>query len=114
MDNYAKKFLGKVVTIKVDRLLNSKHPKHGFIYELNYGFVPGTEAPDGEEVDAYILGVDKPISEFSGICIAIIHRVNDDDDKLVVVDKNASNITDDEIIKATYFQEKWFKSIIIR
>ncbi len=50
MKNYAEKFIGKIVTVKVDRPLNSRHPKHGFVYELNYGFIPGTMAPDGEEV----------------------------------------------------------------
>jgi inorganic pyrophosphatase len=48
-------YLGKIVTITIDRSLHSKHPKHGFVYELNYGFVPNTTAPDGEELDAYIL-----------------------------------------------------------
>ncbi|HET8574670.1 MAG TPA: inorganic diphosphatase [Candidatus Paceibacterota bacterium] len=51
---------------------------------MNYGFVPGTLSPDGEELDAYVLEVDKPVHTFSGICIAIIHRASDDDDKLAL------------------------------
>jgi inorganic pyrophosphatase len=47
--------------------------------------VPDTKAPDGEEIDAYFLGIDKPVKKAQGKCIAIIHRLNDDDDKLVVV-----------------------------
>ena len=54
------------------------------------------------------------MEKFSGKCIAVIHRLNDDDDKLVVVTKDGEGITDDEIIKLTFFQEKYFKSIIIR
>lgn len=69
MNNYATEFLGKIVKVKIDRPLNSKHPKHGFVYEVNYGFVPDTKAPDGEEIDAYVLGVNEPIDEFSGKCI---------------------------------------------
>ena len=46
-------FIGKVVTVKVDRPLGSKHPEYGLIYTLNYGYVPGVMAPDGEELDAY-------------------------------------------------------------
>ena len=49
-------YLGKEVVVKMDRPLGSKHPKHGFIYTVNYGFIPGTISGDGEELDAYVLG----------------------------------------------------------
>ena len=75
-----KDFLNQIVTVKIDRPLNSKHPKFDMIYEVNYGFVPNTIAPDGEELDVYVLGIDKPLEEFTGRCIAIIHRTNDSDD----------------------------------
>lgn len=107
------KFLGKIVKAKIDRPLNSLHPKHGFKYEANYGFVPNTKAPDGEEIDVYVLGVDKPIKEFKGRCIAIIHRLNDNDDKLIVV-PDGLELNDKEIKKHTNFQEKYFKSKSIR
>lgn len=80
-----KQYLNKIVTVKMDRPLGTKHPKHGFVYETNYGYIPGTMSGDGEELDAYVLCVDEPIDEFTGRCIAIIHRTDDDDDKLVVV-----------------------------
>lgn len=107
-------YLGKSVLVKIDRPLNSKHPKHGFIYELNYGFVPDTRSPDGEELDAYILGVAEPLETFTGKCIAVIHRTNDDDDKLVVIPEDTKDMTDEEIRAATNFQEQFFKSEIIR
>jgi inorganic pyrophosphatase len=44
----AKEYLGKEVQLSIDRPLGTKHPKHGFVYEVNYGFVPNTKAPDGE------------------------------------------------------------------
>ena len=72
-------YLGKIVTITIDRPLHSKHPKHDFIYELNYGFVPNTMAPDGEELDAYVIGSDIPLKKFTGLCIAVIHRTNDNE-----------------------------------
>lgn len=112
--NYATEFLGKIVKIKIDRPLGSKHPKHDMIYEVNYGFVPDTKAPDGEEIDAYLLGVDKPVDEFSGKCIAVIRRLNDNDDKLVVISENSEDISDKKILGLVNFQEKWFKSEIIR
>ena len=109
----AREYLGKIVDVKIDRQLGSKHPKHGFIYPVNYGYIPGTISPDGEELDAYIVGVYEPVEEFKGHVIAIIHRTNDDDDKLVVAPKGI-NYSDDAIRAMTEFQERFFESIIIR
>lgn len=109
----AKDFLGKTVTVVVDRPLGSKHPKHDFVYEVNYGYIPDTKSPDGEELDAYYLGINKPVEKASGVCIAVIHRTNDDDDKLVVVPEGI-DIDDERIEKLVEFQEKWFKHIILR
>lgn len=106
-------YIGQNVKVKIDRPLGTNHPKHGFEYELNYGYVPNTVSGDGEELDAYVLGIDKPIEEFEGNCIAVIHRTNDDDDKLIVV-PNGLEFLDEEIIKLTSFQEQYFESEIIR
>lgn len=106
-------FIGKNVSVRIDRPLNSKHPKHGFVYEANYGYVPNTVSGDGEELDAYVLGVNEPVQEFTGKCIAVIHRTNDDDDKLIIVPED-KNLTDEEIRKFTNFQEQFFESEIIR
>lgn len=110
----AKSYLGKEVEVVIDRPLGSKHPKYGFVYEANYGYILGTRAPDGEELDAYALGIEKPIESFKGKCITIIHRLNDDDDKLVVVPKSLEDMSDEEIRRATNFQEQFFQSEIIR
>jgi inorganic pyrophosphatase len=109
----AKSFLGKEVEVIIDRPLGSKHPKHDFIYGVNYGYVPNTKSPDGEEMDAYCLGINKPVKKAKGICIAIIHRTNDNDDKLVIVPRG-TKLSDQEIEKQTEFQEKWFKHTIGR
>ena len=106
-------YIGKTVKVKIDRPLGSKHPKHGFLYPINYGFVPNTISEDGEELDCYVLGIDEPIGEFEGRCIAVIHRTNDDDDKLIIVPEG-KNYSDEEIRKLTYFQEQYFESEIIR
>ena len=106
-------YLGKIVNVKMDRKLGSIHPKHGFVYPVNYGYIPGTVSGDGEELDAYVLGEHMPLDEFTGRVIAIIHRTNDDDDKLVVM-KDGRNYTDDQIRALTEFQEQYFKSAILR
>lgn len=93
----------------VDRPLGSYHPKHkNIFYPINYGYVEGIIAPDGEEQDAYILGVDVPVKEFTGKVIAIIHRYDDIEEKWVVAPENAS-LTKNEIIEQVIFQEKYFK-----
>lgn len=62
-----------------------------------------------------MLGITEPVNTFTGVCIAIIHRNDDDDDKLVVVEKGAeANWSDDEIMRAVAFQEKWFDSEVVR
>lgn len=103
---YSEKYIGKIVTVKMDRQLGSKHPKWGFLYLLNYGFVPGTLAPDGEELDAYVLGVYEPREEFTGRVIAVVERQNQSDDKLIVVEDGKS-FTDDQIKALTDFQENY-------
>ena len=108
-----KDYLGKEITIKIDRPLGTRHPKHNFIYLLNYGYVPNTISGDGEELDAYLLGVFEPVEEYHGRVITIIHRINDNDDKLVVV-PDGVNYTDDQIIALTEFQERFFKAVIWR
>ncbi len=109
----ARAFLSKHVNLVIDRPLGSVHPKHGFTYPINYGYVPQVLAPDGEELDAYVLGSTEPLETFEGVCIAVIHRHDDDDDKLVVVPEGR-NFSDDEIYEAVAFQEKWFSSSVIR
>lgn len=108
----AKQFLGKEVEVIFDRPLGSKHPKHRFTYEVNYEYIEGVKAPDGEGLDAYYLGADQSLQKVTGIVKAIIHRFDDDDDKLVVMPKNIS-MTDEEIECAVNFQDQWFKHQII-
>lgn len=105
--------IGKKVKVIVDRKLGTYHPRHkDLYYPINYGYVEGIIAGDGEEQDAYILGVDQPIDEFEGQVKAIVHRYNDNEDKWVVVDENI-NFSKEEISKAIYFQEQYFDSIIL-
>ena len=104
--------LGKVVKVIVDRSLGTYHQKQkDLFYPVNYGYVEGIIAADGEEQDAYILGVNKPIKEFTGKVIAVIHRFDDVEEKLVVVPTDAS-LTKEEIKRQVDFQEQFFKTEI--
>lgn len=108
----SKEYIGKMVEVKIDRPFGSKHPKHQFIYPVNYGYVPNTVSGDGEELDAYVLGVFEPLNEFKGKCIAVIHRTNDNDDKLIIVPEGKMyNVS--QIDALTEFQEQYFEHIVI-
>ena len=109
----ARKYLNKNVTVTIDRPLGSKHPQFGFEYPVNYGYIEKEIAPDGEDLDAYVLGVGESLKSFTGVCIAIVHRNDDDDDKLVVVRESDREWTDADITEAVNFQEQWFDSEII-
>ena len=100
--------LGTIVTVVIDRPLGSFHPEHKTLYyPINYGYIPHTQSPDGEEVDAYVLGINTPITTFTGRVIAVIHRIDDVEDKWVVAPEGAT-FTAEEIQEQTRFQEQFF------
>ena len=104
--------LGQTVTVFIDRPMGTCHPKHKDIYyPVNYGYIPGVIAGDGEEQDAYVLGVSEPLQEFTGVVIAIIHRLDDVEDKWVVATKDVK-FSKEEIWEQVEFQEQYFQSEI--
>lgn len=108
-----KQLLGDSVTVIVDRPLGTTHPNHNdIIYPVNYGYIENIFAGDGEEQDAYILGVDEKLNIFKGTVIAIIHRNDDVEDKLVVAPNNMK-FTSKEIMEKVNFQEQYFNTEII-
>ena len=105
--------IGKIVTVTIDRPMGSFHPKHNDIfYPINYGYIEGIMASDGEEQDAYILGVNKSVEKFTGKIIAIIHRLDDVEDKWVVCPENMS-FSKEEIAEQVKFQEQFFQTEIV-
>lgn len=109
----SKDYIGKIVKVKIDRPLGSKHPKWDMIYTVNYGYVPNTVSGDGEELDCYVLGVFEPVEKFEGKCIAVIRRKDENDDKLIIVPESR-NYSNEQIEALTEFQERYFQSEIIR
>lgn len=107
-----KDYLEKNVKVIIDRPMGSKHPKHDFIYPINYGYVPNTSSGDGEELDAYIVGVFEPLKEYEGKCIAVIHRLNDVEDKLVIAPEEKT-YTKQQVEALVEFQERFFEHEVI-
>ena len=64
------------------------------------------------KIDLYILGVNEPVTEFVGKVIAVIHRLNDIEDKWVVAPEGKS-FTKEEITNSVAFQEKFFDIEIV-
>lgn len=103
-----KSYLGKTVRIKMDRPIGSRHPSHReIIYPVNYGYIPGVFGGDGEELDVYLLGVDVPVNEYTAKIVAIVHRHNDVEDKLVAAAEGAF-FSKEEIEKNVHFQERYY------
>ena len=97
------------VTVTIDRPMGSFHPQHkNLYYPINYGYIKGIIGGDGEYQDAYVIGVDIPLSHFTGKVIAIIHRFNDNEDKWVIA-PISKTYTKKEIEQYVYFQEQFFE-----
>lgn len=100
------------ITAYMDRPLGSSHPRHPeMIYPVNYGYVPGVPAGDGSWQDVYVLGVDEPLTVFTGRRIAIIRRRDDVEDKWVLAPQGMS-FTAEEIMAAVHFQEQYFDAYV--
>ena len=106
-------YINQIINIQIDRPMGSYHPKYHYLYPINYGYVPNTLSEDNEELDCYLLGVFEPVDTFKGKCIAVIHRNDDQDDKLIIVPKG-KNYSDEAILALVEFQEHYFKSVLWR
>lgn len=105
--------IGTTVTVTVDKPLGSYHPEYkDMYYPINYGYIEGVMAPDGEEQDAYILGVNEPVKKFTGKIIAIVYRKDDIEEKWVVVPDGVT-FSKEEIRRQIHFQKQYFDSEIV-
>lgn len=102
--------LGTTVHVVIDRPIGYLHGD--ILYPVNYGYILGMEGGDGEEQDAYILGIDTPLTEFNGMVIGAVMRKNDCEDKLVVAPKGME-LHQGQIAEAVRFQEQYFDTCII-
>ena len=103
-------YLDKSLTVSVDRPMGVRHPRFDTVYELNYGYIDGTVAGDGMEIDAYIIGPKGPVDVFRGVCVALLVRRDDNEHKLVVANHR---LTETEIKNKTHFIERFFNSYVV-
>lgn len=108
-----KAYLGKTVTIKIDRPIGYIHKKekYSLLYKINYGYIPNVIGGDGEELDVYLLGVSIPVKEYTCKIIGIVHREDDIEDKLIAAPENMF-FTKDQMYDAVDFQEKYYTTHI--
>lgn len=106
-------YLGKTVTIGIDRPIGYVHHKgeKTLVYPINYGYIPGVLGGDEEELDVFLVGVDEPVSEFTGRIIGIAYRADDVEDKLVMAPEGM-DFTAAQIATAVYFQEKYYHTTV--
>ncbi|MCD7757977.1 MAG: inorganic pyrophosphatase [Clostridiales bacterium] len=101
---------GTLLTAHIDRPLGSTHPNYpDLVYPVNYGYIPGLFAPDGEEQDVYVLGVTEPLETFTGALAAVIHRKDDVEDKWVLAPAGTA-LSREDILAQTAFQERYFQT----
>ena len=105
-----REYLGKMVTVVIDRPIGYQHGD--IVYPINYGYVPGLIAGDGEEQDAYILGVSVPLTQFEGRVIGAAVRKDDCEDKLIVAPEGMT-FSREQMANAVAFQEQFFDTHII-
>ena len=106
-----KPYLGKAVTIGIDRPMGYVHVKGDktLVYPINYGYIPDVLGGDGEELDVFLLGVDHPVESYTGRIIGIVYRADDVEDKLVMAPVGM-DFTVAEIEEAIRFQEQYYDS----
>ena len=106
-----KPYLGKTVTIGIDRPMGYVHVKgeKTLVYPINYGYIPDVPGGDGEDLDVFLLGVDHPVDSYTGRIIGIVYRADDVEDKLVMAPEGM-DFTVAEMEKAIRFQEKYYDS----
>lgn len=106
-------YLGKTVTIGIDRPMGYVHHKgeKTLVYPINYGYIPNVLGGDGEELDVYLVGVNEPVTCFTGCIVGIVYRADDVEDKLVMAPEGMT-VTAEQMADAVQFQEKYYHTTV--
>ena len=98
-------YLGKRVSIVIDRPIGFHHK--GLVYPINYGYIEGLLAPDGEDQDVYVLDAQTKLTQVQATVVAIIRREDDVEDKLVAM-IDPKPLSERDIEEAVCFVEQYF------
>ena len=112
-ENLIQEYLGRTVCAVIDRPVGFHHVTKGIHldYTINYGFLPGVTAGDGEEQDVYILGVSEPLETFTGRIIGVVRRKDDNEDKFIAAPEGMT-FTAKQMEQEIFFVEKYFDSTV--
>lgn len=107
-------YLGKRIRIEMDRPMGYVHQKEGYAltYPINYGYIPGVPGGDGEALDVYLLGANRPLAEAECTVVGIVRRRNDVEDKLIAAPTGMA-FTKEEMAQAVRFQEQYYDSFVL-
>ena len=107
-------YLGKVVTMKIDRPIGYVHHKANYTltYPIHYGYLPGVPGGDGEELDVYLLGVREPVTHYTGRIVGVVYRADDVEDKLIMA-PDGMYPSVEEMTAAVRFQEQYHQSRVV-
>lgn len=94
--------------IVVDRPKGSRHPRHGFVYPLDYGYLKGTSSMDGEGVDLWLGSL--PGAPLVGMIVAVDLAKRDSEIKLLL------GLTGEEIetVRALHNESDCMKGLLVR
>ena len=111
--NQVREYLGRRVHIGIDRPVGYVHhkAKYDLVYPINYGYIPNVLGGDGEELDVYLVGPTEPLETFEGQIVGIVHRINDVEDKLIMVSEG-TDYTAESLYEAVRFQERYYDSYV--
>ena len=106
-------YLGKTVSIEIDRPIGYVHHKGNktLVYPINYGYIPNVLGGDGEELDVFLVGVDTPVSTYTGRIVGIVYRADDVEDKLIMAPTGYPPSAVD-MLRAVYFQERYYQTTV--
>lgn len=108
-----KEWLGRTVTVITDRPYGSFHPHlPDVLYPVNYGYVKELAMSEGLFQDAYIIGPQEPVEEFTGIVAGIVYRKDDEVSRWIVTPA-AAVYWHASIISLIGFEEQYYDCRIL-
>lgn len=106
----------EIITVKIDHPLGSTDEDNpSIVYPINCGYVERDYdiGQNGEltRQKAYVLGVDVPLDEFTGVLTAVARRKDDANSVWIVVPENI-HYTRQQLEEMIYFSEQYYDSFV--